>query len=286
MHPVLLDTWFLGTRIVLDAYPTLILAGAVLGLGVAFALIRRRGLPTLRSSLVLLTAAVAVPLGGRLLFVVTEMPLFRSSLAPAFAPDFASFALYGGMTAAVVTAVIAARLASVDLWRLADAAAPGVALSIVLAKSGCFCEGCCHGVVTAGPLGIVFPLGSQAHGAQMMDGVTGVLGPVLPVMPTQLMEMAGAAVFGMLALWLAKRAPHGVAFLAFAGGFSAARLVVRPLRWIEPSFTGPGWFYPALYVGIIATCCALAVWRFNSARAESPGPVPDAGWPAPSPASG
>ncbi len=209
----------------------------------------------------------AVPLGARLLHVATFAPLFREDPAAALDSGASGLALYGGLTAAVIVAAVAARLLRVDLWRLADAAAPGIALGIAFAKVGCYCAGCCHGVATQGPLGVVFPLGSPAHGAQLLAGTAGILGPVPPVLPTQLFEVGAALVIGAVAFALGSRAPSGVAFLVTAAGFSAVRLALHPLRWIEDGFGAPGWLYPGIYVAVIVVCAVLAVWRYIGSRA-------------------
>lgn len=257
MRPVLLDIMLGGVHVRADAYAVFLWAGALAGLALALVLVRVRGLPFARSAAVLLAAAAAIPLGARVLHVLTDLPLFAEAGGDAFEVGLSGFALYGGLLLAIEVAVAGAWLARVDLWRLADAAAPGIGLGIALAKLGCFCEGCCQGTVTDGPFGVVFPLGSAAHGAQLLNGAANLLGPVAPVVPVQLIEVVGALSIGVLALLVPRWAPDGVAFLTLAAGYSAVRLIVLPMRWLEPTFIAPSWFYPVLYLGIIGVCVAL-----------------------------
>jgi phosphatidylglycerol:prolipoprotein diacylglycerol transferase len=263
----LLDTHWLGTQVVLDAYRTLMGAGALLGVYLALWLARRRGLPVGRSAAVLLLAATAIPVGARALVVATDPGRFAADPGAMFQWRLVDFGLYGGLLAAVVVGPLAARALRVDLWRLADAAAPGIALGIAMARFGCFCEGCCFGVASDGPLAVTFPLASPAHAAQLIEGTAGLLGPVTPVLPTQLFEAAGALTCVVLVLGLlrVRNLPHGVAFLAMAGGFTIVRLVVWPLRWVEPEFIAPVWTYPAMYGVLLLVCGWVLVGRVRGA---------------------
>lgn len=62
---------------------------------------------------------------------------------------------------------------------------PGLVLGHGIGRVGCFFGGCCYGVITDGPLGVVFPDGSPAD-LQYPNAVVGSL----PVLPTQLFEAA------------------------------------------------------------------------------------------------
>lgn len=270
MRSTLLAFEFLGTPFVLDAYGTMLRLGAVAGIALALLLARSRGLPVARSFAVLTAAAVSVPLGARVLSALTEPGLFAEEPGLLTSTSLRGFALYGGLALAAVVGALGARVARVDLWRLADAAAPGIALGLVAARLGCYCEGCCHGIETSGPLGVVFPLGSPVHAVQMLDGTTGLLGPIHPVLPTQLFEATGAALFGVLALWLGRHSASGVGFLTLAAGFSAVRWAVLPLRWIGPTFAAPDWFYPALYAAVVLVCGVLVIVRVRAGRAAPP----------------
>ncbi|MFZ4579535.1 MAG: prolipoprotein diacylglyceryl transferase [Myxococcota bacterium] len=271
MWTTLLDTHWLGFDVELDAYGTFLNAGAVLGVLLALWLAHRRGLPVRRSAAVLLLAAAAIPVGARALVVTTDPGRFAADASLIFRPRLVDFALYGGLMAAVVVGPLAARALRVDLWRLADAAAPGIALGIAMARFGCFCEGCCFGVASDGPLAVTFPLASPAHAAQLIEGTAGLLGPVTPVLPTQLFEAAGALACGVLVLGLLRvqKLPKGVAFLALAGGFTIVRLGVYPLRWVEPEFIAPSWTYPVMYVVLLAVCLALLATRLVPRRAAA-----------------
>jgi len=71
--------------------------------------------------------------------------------------------LYGGIVAGMLAFLLfyrwVLRPAGVDLWKLADAAGPGLALGIALGRVGCFLNGCCYGhIADEGCPALGFPL--------------------------------------------------------------------------------------------------------------------------------
>jgi phosphatidylglycerol:prolipoprotein diacylglycerol transferase len=214
-----------------------------------------------------------VPSGPRLLYVLEYSSFFTGAdpLDP-LEISTAHFSLMGGVLLATWVTLAAVLLMRLDLWKTADAIAPGLALGIAVMRVGCFCAGCCYGIVTTGPFGVTFPPGSVAHLIQLSTGQIGLFDAPLPVYPTQLFEMTGALLAGALAIVLLwRRVPSGVPFLAAAAFFAAVRWAVYPIRYYPEAFSGPGWEYPALYAGVIVVLLALIVWRVrSSARTDPP----------------
>ncbi|HET6350540.1 MAG TPA: prolipoprotein diacylglyceryl transferase family protein [Coriobacteriia bacterium] len=266
MHPVLIEATIAGMHVQVQSYTAALVVGAFAGLVLALCLALWRGLPVGRSAAVLVTAVAVAPLGGRALHVLTSPQAYVSDPAQVFEPSLTAMALFGAVSAAIVAAVVAAALLRVDVWRLGDAAAPGIMLGIACAKIGCLAAGCCHGVVTHGPFGVVYGLGSPAHGLQMLTGMAGLLGPVLPVFANQPMEAGAALALGLVALLLPRRASSGAALLVSAAGFAAVRLALHPLRWEAPGFAGATRVYQVIYVGVIIVCAAVWAVRRVGAR--------------------
>jgi phosphatidylglycerol---prolipoprotein diacylglyceryl transferase len=263
MYPILFEWGPEGARTIVLAYEVAFWAAGVLAVLVGVLVAWRLRLPVARTAALLVCAAVAVPVGARLLYFL-EYPSFFTGEDPlnVFELSAAHFSLMGGVLLATAVTLAGVALLRLDLWRTADALAPGLALGIAVMRAGCFCAGCCYGVVTTGPLGVVFPPGSVAHLMQLGTGAIGLFDAPLPVYPTQLFELGGALLAGALAVvLLVRRAPSGVAFLAAAAFFTAVRWAVWPLRAYPDAFAGPSWEYPALYAAVIAVLVALAVWR-------------------------
>ena len=55
-------------------------------------------------------------------------------------------------------------------------------------------------------------------------------------------------------------------FLGFALGFTLFRLGNNFLRVQLPTFTLPGWFYPAFCLAICAVLTSLLVWRLRMVK--------------------
>jgi len=269
VHPILLQWGPAGARTVVLTYEVAFWAAGVIAVLAGILTARLLKLPVARTAVLIVCAAVAVPVGARLLYYL-EYPAFFTGDEPLnlFELSTAHFSFMGGVLLATCVTLLCLWALRLDMWRTADAIAPGLALGIAVMRTGCFCAGCCYGIVTRSPLGVTFPAGSIAHLVQIGSGAIGLFDAPLPVYPTQLFELAGALLACALAVvLLLRRAPSGVAFLAGAALFAAVRWAVYPLRYYPDAFAGPGWEYPALYGSVIVVLVALLVWRLRSAKA-------------------
>lgn len=282
MHPVLLRFGLAGREVVLGSYATFYALAWVVGPLVGAWVASRRGLSFGRVLAVFYAALAAGVVGARALDLFVAWRFYAEDPSRILAPTFQGYSLYGGLAIACVVAIALARAFRLPVWRMADSAVPGIAAGIVLMRAGCFLRGCCFGLPTHLPWGVTYPVGSLAWAWQMTEGTTGglgLMGVVRPVHPTQLYEMAGAVLLAVLALALMRRrAPDGVAFLAFAIGFTLVRLGNGFLRARVSVITAPGWFYPAVYLAICAVLTWLLVGRLRAGRDDvrvAPPPLPD-----------
>lgn len=257
MHRILGTITVLGHGYEVSSYRAAFVIAAIVTLALAGALARARGVSTRDTLAVLGSAALALPVGARAWHVVTNPGIYAETPAAAWSLDPTGFAMFGGIAAAALAGLLVARSRGVDVWRLADAAAPALGVGIAIMRLGCFANGCCFGLPTNGPFGVTFPAGSYAHLWEMAHGYVGLFGVPIPVHPAELYEAAGALACAALALAVRRRAPDGVGFLTFVGAFA----IVRGLNWIvrvhPDTLTHPGiyWLiYPAVAVG-----CALAI---------------------------
>ena len=156
------------------------------------------------------------------------------------------------------------------VWRLADATVPGMAVGILLMRTGCLLNGCCFGRATGLPWGVTYPEGSPVWAHQFLEGETGLLGLmglVNPVHPTQAYEALGAVAFFAVAIVLMRRkVPDGIAFLMFGAGFTAVRLGNGMLRARQSWITAPEWFYPVFYTLIALVFLGLTLYRTRGPR--------------------
>ncbi|MCX8033548.1 MAG: prolipoprotein diacylglyceryl transferase [Thermoleophilia bacterium] len=263
MRPILATLVLGDTTVTLSAYATFYVLAWVAALLISVLAARRRKLHWGRALLAYGLALVAGLVGARLLDLAVNWNYYATNLAQIYALRFRGFALYGGLVAAVAVGILVARRLSMPIWKLADAALPGLAAGIMLMRIGCFLNGCCFGRATSLPWGVSYPPGSRAWtevwASQLASGQTtlpGLSGPLRPVHPTQIYEALAAVVLLPFALFLARllrrRVPlgstDGAAFLVFALGFTLFRLANHFLRVLPANSVLPSWFYPCLYV--------------------------------------
>lgn len=229
----------------------------------------RRGVSWWRAAACLLAAAAGVAVGARLLHAATDFRVYQADPGRLLAASFSDFALYGGLIGGTAVGLAACRLLRVNTWVLADSAAPPVALGIAAIRVGCFLNGCCYGVPTEVPWGVVYPPGSDVHLHQAAEDLAVLVTGPMPVHPTQLYELAAALLAGALAVWVMRRkAPAGSACLSAAIAFTAFRLFNEPLRAAPADTSVPQAFYPILYAVVIALALLALTWRLRGALGE------------------
>ena len=235
MLPILAQFEVGGTSLTLYAYGTFL----VLAAGAAGCLFVRGagtlGLARRRAPALFLVATLAGFAGARLFDAAMNLSWYAADPARLVSTDLHGFALYGGLAAAMAVSVAWSRHAGIPVRRLADATIPAVAVGIVLLRIGCFLNGCCAGVATDLPWGVVFP--SQAVGLErdLFKGqipLFGVVATPTAVHPTQLYELAAVVLLALTARRVARRgAAPGLPALVFAAGFlvfRAANQAIRP----------------------------------------------------------
>jgi phosphatidylglycerol:prolipoprotein diacylglycerol transferase len=180
------------------------------------------------------------------------------------------FVFYGGLIGATIFGIVFARWKKLQVWKLADALAPSVALGHALGRLGCFMTGCCHGRACDLPWAVHFPV----------EHATGGIG----VHPTQLYESAlNFALYGALA-WLYRRKTFdGQIFAIYLMAYAPVRALVEHFRgdYAPEKFTGalsPG---QVVSVGIFAAGLASFVWFKSRANKSSKSNVSKVQSPAP-----
>ncbi|MDR3545417.1 MAG: prolipoprotein diacylglyceryl transferase [Candidatus Limnocylindrales bacterium] len=232
MHPILIDVAVGSASITLRSYLAFLVLAALVAGGLAGRVLVRMGVGR-RSAIGGLAAAVLAGLvWARLLAVILAPSRYAADPASAFVLEPSEFALYGGLAGSGAVLLWLARHWHLDTARLADRLVVPIATGLVLLRIGCFLNGCCAGIATGLPWGVVFPPGSAAWGQQVIGGNAGALfGRVSPVHPTQLYEATAAIALAAVALRLGRRGePDGVPALLFATGFLAFRAFNQTLR--------------------------------------------------------
>jgi phosphatidylglycerol:prolipoprotein diacylglycerol transferase len=250
--------------ITVPAYGTFLVLAAVAALALAARGAARLGVPG-RAAVAGYSLAIVVGLvGARLLDVALDWGPYAEAPGRIVALELRGFALYGGLAAGLLVALVSARAWRVSLSSLADSAIPAVAAGIVLMRVGCFLNGCCGGTSTDLPWGLVFPSKGPGLDVQLLEntGLFHVSEVSVPVHPTQLYELGAALACAAIALRLQRRgAAPGLPALAFAAFFLVFRAGNQVLRAPLPTASLPD-LLPSAYLVAGLGAAALLWWRW------------------------
>jgi phosphatidylglycerol:prolipoprotein diacylglycerol transferase len=230
-----------------------------------------RGALTLRAVPAIALAAVGLSAGARLQYRLETMPL-DAALRMSF-PDVQDAGIrlplgmvVGGLVAAAWCVV--ARLS----WRdLGDALAVGAMVMVPFGRLGCWMNACCLGGVCPAwlPICVRFPPGTEAHGAQVGQGLLEVSAAAsLPAHPLPF-YFAGVAIliFLVLVRMIRRGAASGMPLAVACILGSAGKLALETLR-ATPRPMGPTFVVPA--VVLVGTLVLLAAARLRPAPVVGP----------------
>lgn len=164
VHPTTLELFGLT----IHWYGLLVSAGIASGVILAYLRESSMGFP---KDTVLDLALVCIPaalLGARLYYVIFALDQFVGrpwwSL---FAVWEGGLAIYGGILAGILTGALCARIKKLSFWRLADLAAPSVALGQAIGRWGNFVNQEAYGAAVTNPALHFFPMAVNIDGTWM-----------------------------------------------------------------------------------------------------------------------
>lgn len=270
MHPVVLELP-LGLKIY--SYGVALGLAFILGWSLALRLSVREGLPYKGVSTAFMLAIIAALFGARLAHIISNPATMqmRGLFGALFASKCEGLVAYGGYIGGILAGAGYAKLRQFDLWSLLDCTSPSLVLGLGFTRIGCFFAGCCHGMKTDLPWGVVFPAGSQASRV-FGDG----LHPSPAVHPTQLYESLLGFLLFPLAYWLFKRRRFtGQAFLITVCCYAVGRFLLEFIRADDDRGT-VGFLSTSQFIGVVLVPLALSFYfrRWKTAPAP-PAPLSD-----------
>jgi phosphatidylglycerol---prolipoprotein diacylglyceryl transferase len=210
--------------------------------------------------LILLITSIFSFIGARSLYLYTDSNLL-SVKSNFWDLSFHGFSLYGGLILAGISGFIMTKILRINRDKIADLMSFYIGIGIAIIRIGCFIHGCCFGIETNLPWGVRFPAMSPAHLIQLTKPHPDLL-QVRPVHPTQIYEMIAALLGSLLTYFIMKKkAPNGVAFLAFLIWFTSFRWFDYYLRQPSLSYHTSPYFYPVIYLIIILSGVTLVYRR-------------------------
>jgi len=203
-------------------------------------------------------AVVGIPSGivlARLLHVIDLWDYYSQN--PGQIIGGGGLTAYGAVLGAALGIWIYSKFSKLQFGYFADLVAPAVIVAqAVIGRIGCTINGCCYGVQTSLPWGIVY-----TH----LDS----LGPRgVAVHPTQVYELIfGLVVFGILLKLRGRFKPDGSVFLIYLGLYSVWRIGIDFLRVGTPFLFG---LHQAQVIAIIvlAICVSLLALRTRWVKTE------------------
>ncbi|WP_276911627.1 prolipoprotein diacylglyceryl transferase [Dubosiella newyorkensis] len=158
-------------------------------------------------------------IGAKLLYCITR---FQEVLQdPAILFDLVSgWVVYGGILGGLLGAYLYCKKYHLNFLEQVDLIIPSVALAQGFGRLGCFFAGCCYGVETHLPIGLVFPEGSLAPAG-------------IPLFPTQLISSAFDFLLFFVLIWLVKEKKntfHGEVGLWYLFAYSIGRFIIEYFR--------------------------------------------------------
>lgn len=130
-------------------------------------------------------------LGSKILYFITDIKNIIAD--PSRVLDIADgWVVYGGIIGGIFAAMLYSKIKNLKFLAYFDLLIPSVALAQGFGRIGCFLAGCCYGMETDSPIGIIF---HDSHYAP--NGVS--------LMPTQLISSGLDFLHFLVLIWFAKR---------------------------------------------------------------------------------
>lgn len=198
------------------SYPTLLYLGLVCGFYVMYAIAPSLGMDRTRASIATLMMFVPAIAGSRIWFVLDHWAIYRHEPRRIWRHSDGGMTLYGGLVLALVLSPIILAALGLRFAAFWDGATFTILVGMIFTRVGCLLNGCCSGRYTGGRLGMRLP----DHTGRWERRY-----------PVQLLELAATVILlAGSATLLTVGTPRGTVFAFGLVGYSAARLVIDPLR--------------------------------------------------------
>lgn len=249
--------------ITLHSYGFLLAIAYLAAIKVAARLAEREGIPSQRTWDLGLVIIIFAILGAKVLLVLTDLRGFVNAPSRLISLGFwqAGGVYYGGLLGATIGAVWYVRGHSdLKFWKIADAAAPAIALGQSIGRLGCFAAGCDYGKPSELPWAIQF----TSEYAHKYVGV-----PINVLLhPSQIYESLTTFCIFLLLLWhnSNKRFP-GQIFLMYLFYYGLARFGLEFFRGdVDRGFIFSGTLSTSQFISLVVLVMAVFIYFFRYRR--------------------
>jgi len=200
---------------------------------------------------VITAAMIGIPSGviiSRLLHVVDRWSYYSQN--PGQIVGTAGLTIYGAVLGATLGVWIYSKLSRLQFGYLVDLLAPGIILSQTVGRVGCTLNGCCYGLETSLPWGVIYTHPDS-------------FGPLrIPVHPTQVYEIIFCLIgFAVLLKLRGRLRPEGSLFLVYLSLYSAWRFGISFLRDGTVFLLG---LQQAQVIGLIVLAIAISLLAYRT----------------------
>lgn len=213
-------------------------------------------------SLYVLAAAI---LGAKALLVLVEWRRYLANPRDLVEVLRSGGVFYGGLICASVVGIAYLRKHALPAWKVADLAAPAIALGESIGRWGCFFAGCCYGKPTGGPFHVTFrdPFAHEAVGTPLG----------IPIHPTQIYLSLNAFAIFLVLEWASRRRRFdGEIFWLYVLLYSLTRGIIEIWRGdLVRGFVVPGILSTSQFIGLLTALAsgAMLVYLSRRSRAEA-----------------
>ena len=253
MYPRIVD---LGP-VTIHTYGILLAAAFIAGIWITSRNAKREGInPDSIWNLGLLIIFSAL-VGAKILLLFSDYQYYSQNLREIFSLSTLRSAgvYYGGLMLALGSAVFYVLKKRLPARKMADLAAPGIALGQSIARLGCLSAGCCYGKPTHMPWGITFT-------SQYAYENVGV--PLnIPLHPTQIYDSAAAFCLFLFLMWrLARKHIDGQIVLEFLALYALARFAIEFYRDDDRGFVLYGLLSTSQFIAILTFLGSVVLYYF------------------------
>lgn len=243
-------------------YGIMVVLAVVAVIALAILEARRVGLSEDHIYNVALWGIIGGILVSRLLHVIDKWDYYMAN--PRQIIGFEGLTVYGAVLGALIAVLIYCRVKKISFWQMGDIIAPGAIVGQAIGRIGCLLNGCCYGLPTSLPWGVVYtnpasfcPLGESFQPTQVYHILWDLIG------------------FGILWSVRRKLEPKGSLFLLYLAIYAAGDLAIRFVRVGEPFRSGLFFnLQQAQLIGILILLVTvpwmiIRMWRYRAKQSAA-----------------
>ena len=231
-------------------YGIIIAVGMLLALLLCSRLYKKRGgNPEVLVDLLLWTLPIGI-VGARLYYVIFSWEDYAGDLLSIFKIWNGGLAIYGGLIAGMLTAILFCRVKGIEFFEIADIGVAGVAIGQCLGRWGNFVNGEAHGGPTSLPWGMTINGSEPVHPTFLYESLWSLIGLII------------------LVILIRKNLTRGCCFFTYLVWYGTGRFFIEGLR-TDSLYTALG-LRASQVVAVISVAIGIAgfVYTFHKKRSK------------------